>query len=305
MLTEQQLVERKSGIGGSDIGAILGLNKWTSPLDVYLDKTGQADGPDLSDNEAVHFGNVLEDTIAQEYARRTGCKVRRRNQRFTHPDHEWMAANIDRSVDGERMILECKNSSQWMAGSWGESGTDEVPESYLVQVAWYMAILGYDRANLAALIGGNNLRIYEFDRDLELESLLIDRSREFWFHNVLAGVAPAPSCKRDLDTLYAMDNGEAMLADQTTEARVRELSDLRAKIKEWEKQADTLKFDIQAAMGSSATLLLGEDGSPLATWKSPKPGRRLQGKRLKEERPDIWERYAPVAENSRRFLVKI
>jgi len=304
MLTEQQLVERKSGIGGSDIGAILGLNKWTSPLDVYLDKTGQADGPDLSDNEAVHFGNVLEDTIAQEYARRTGCKVRRRNQRFIHPDHEWMAANIDRSVDGERMILECKNSSQWMAGAWGESGTDEVPESYLVQVAWYMAILGYDRANLAALIGGNNLRIYEFDRDYELEKILINRSREFWFNNVLAKVAPAPSCERDLDTLYAMDNGDTLLADPVTEERVYKLAHLKADIKIMEERADALKFDIQKDMGSSATLL-GEDGSPLATWKSPKPGRRLQGKRLKEERPDIWEQYAPVAENSRRFLVKI
>jgi len=302
MLTAEQLQERKAGVGGSDVGPILGLNQYTSPLDVYNEKLDLVPDRDLSDNEAVHFGNVLEDVIAQEYSRRTGYKVRRRNQRIVDPNRPWMAANIDRSVDGRRMVLECKNSSQWMSGQWGESGTDEVPESYLVQVAWYMAVLRYDSADLAALIGGNSLRVYHFARDLELEAMIVDYVSRFWHDHVLAGVAPPPTCERDLQTLYAMDDGSGLVATPEIEERVADLKSMKAEIKRMEKEADAMKFDIRVAMGSSS-VLLGSSG-PLITNKAPNPSRRLDGKRLKSERPDVWEQYAKDVQNSRRFLIK-
>ena len=304
MLSHEQIEERRIGLGGSDIGPVLGLSPWTSPLDIYNSKLGLVPDRDLSDIEAVHFGNVLEDTIAKEYARRTGSRVRRRNQRIVHPQHPWMAANIDRSVDGEKKVLECKNSSEWMSGSWGESGSDEVPDAYLVQVAWYMTILGYDRADLAALIGGNQLRIFHFERDFDLETLIFQRARAFWFDNVMAKVPPPPSCERDLETLYAIDDGSGFVASEEMEAKVHELAAAKLELNRMEEEVDALKFDIRAAMGS-ASILLSAFGGPLVTNKAPKESVVVDGKRLKTERPDVWGQYSKPKKNSRRFLIKI
>jgi predicted phage-related endonuclease len=234
-----------------------------------------------------------------------GVNVRRRRQHFIHPDYPWAQANIDRSVDGQRKVLECKNSSEWMLGSWGESGTDEVPESHLVQVAWYMAVLRYDVADLAALIGGNKLRIYSFERDLELEEMILHQASIFWNEHVQAMVPPPPQCERDLSTLYAIDNGRSLLASPETEQKVRNLSDLKSKLKDMESQIDSLKFDIRAEMGNHAELLLGADGSPLCTWRKAKDSKRLDGGKLKKERPEIWQQYAQEVQRSRRFLVKV
>jgi len=77
---------------------------------------------------------------------------------------------------------------------------------------------------------------------------------------------------------------------------------MKAEIKRMEEEADAMKFDIRVAMGSSS-VLLGSSG-PLVTCKAPKPTRRLDAKRLKVERPDVWEQYAKDVQNSRRFLIK-
>ena len=49
---------RSGGIGGSDAAVIAGLSPWKSPYELYLEKTGEAAAPDLSDNERVYWGTV-------------------------------------------------------------------------------------------------------------------------------------------------------------------------------------------------------------------------------------------------------
>lgn len=44
---------RKEGIGGSDAAAIVGLSKWKSPYQLWLEKTGQVEAEDISDKEVV------------------------------------------------------------------------------------------------------------------------------------------------------------------------------------------------------------------------------------------------------------
>ncbi|NLH44914.1 MAG: endonuclease, partial [Acholeplasmataceae bacterium] len=75
---EAWLKARNSGIGGSDAGIIVGLNKWKSPFQLWLEKTGQVEAESLSDNEFVYWGNVLEQVVADEFTVRTGKKVMRR-----------------------------------------------------------------------------------------------------------------------------------------------------------------------------------------------------------------------------------
>src|SRR5690625_1801045 len=100
MSRQDWLHERQKGIGGSDASAILGFNPWKSAFELYIEKT--SDTVQEIDNEAIHWGNVLEDVVAEEFTRRTGKRVRRRNQIFKHKEHEFMIANIDRDERDER-----------------------------------------------------------------------------------------------------------------------------------------------------------------------------------------------------------
>jgi len=304
MLTAEQLQARMHGLGGSDIGAVLGLNTYRSAVDVFMEKTGKVLPPDLSDNERVHFGNVLEDVVASEYARRHSVKVRRRNLQFTHKVFPWALANIDRSVDNQQKILECKTADAWTKGNWGPDGSDEVPDSYLVQVAWYMAVLGYSTGDLAVLIGGNDYRTYYFERDAELEGMLFRKSMEFWEQNILSDTPPPPSCDRDLETLYAVDNGTSIVASLKIEGDVEALKHVKEEIKQLTEIKERHEFDIKAFLGEHSEVLLDGSGAKLVTWKAPKPSKRLDGKKLKADAPDLWNNYAIDIQNSRRFLIK-
>src|SRR5690606_4046622 len=89
-MSEQEWLEaRTRGIGGSDAATVLGLNKWRTPFELWLEKTGQVE-PVSSDSEAAYFGNLLEDVVAKEFSRRTGKKVRRRNAILQHPEYDFI-----------------------------------------------------------------------------------------------------------------------------------------------------------------------------------------------------------------------
>lgn len=300
-LTEQQLQARRAGIGGSDAGAVLGLNRWKTPLDVYLEKIGEADPQ--ADNDATYWGNVLEDVVAAEYARREGVRVRRRNMTMASPEHPFMLANVDRTVDGQRKVLECKTAGQYMSDEWGPDGSDQVPDSYLVQVTHYMMVTGYQQADLAVLIGGRDFRIYRIGYDRELADMIAEHEAQFWHEHVEARVPPAPINLDDLQTLYAIDNGESVVATLEQEQEAAELKQLKAQIKDLEKQADDLAAGLKLALGENS-ILLGADGKPLVTWKKAKDSQRFDAKALQAAHPDIYAQFLTDVQGSRRFLVK-
>ena len=72
---ENWLAMRKAGIGGSDAAAVIGLSRWKSPFQVWLEKTGQTEPDDLSNNEYVYWGTVLEQAVADRFCELTGKKV--------------------------------------------------------------------------------------------------------------------------------------------------------------------------------------------------------------------------------------
>src|SRR5690625_1924567 len=153
MSREEWLRERKTGIGGSDAAAVLGFSPWVSPFELYIDKTSEH--VEEIDNEAIHWGNVLEDVVAEEFTRRTGKKVRRRNQTFRHKEHEFMIANIDRDVVGERALLECKTTNAFNLDAWDG---EQIPPAYICQLQHYMSVLDYEKAYIAVLIRSEERR---------------------------------------------------------------------------------------------------------------------------------------------------
>ena len=106
------LKERQKGIGGSDVGAIMGVNKWKSAFEIYLDKPEEIT-EEKESSEAAHFGTILEDIVAKEFTLRTGKKVRKDNRHLVHKNYPFMVANIDRRIVGENAILECKTANSF------------------------------------------------------------------------------------------------------------------------------------------------------------------------------------------------
>lgn len=301
-MTAEQLEARRSGIGGSDAGAVLGLSPYRTPVDVYLEKIGQAQ-PDMADNDATYWGNVLEETIAAEYSRRTGNKVMRRPQQFTSSDHDFMLANIDRWVVGKKRVLECKTAGQYMSDQWGPSGTDQVPDSYLAQVTHYMVVMGVEVADLAVLIGGRDFRMYTIGLDRELADIVIEREHDFWFNHVKQGIPPEPTTLHDLTELYPADDGQQIVASADIETKVATLKTLKAQGKEIEKLIDDYSLEVKKAIGGGSVLLNGE-GNVIATWKKAKDSTRFDKKACAKDHPEIIEQYSVVTPGSRRFLIK-
>jgi putative phage-type endonuclease len=323
-LTAERIQERRQGLGGSDISAALGLSPYKTPLDLYLEKTGQREPDDLSDNRAVEWGNRLEDIVAEKFSDDTGLKVRRNNQLLTHRQHPFLLANIDRAVVGRPMGikcgLECKTAGTWAAKPelWGDGAIivpdgdgvriahydDHVPEAYLLQSAHYMAVTDSDMWFLAVLIGGQDFRTYTIRRDLELEKLILGGAYRFWHDHVAANSPPPPSCLADVQALYPRDNGASVIADADVAAACAEAKMLQAEIKEREARLDTLKDRIRMAIGENSTILRDSDGSTLATWKAPKPSSSFDKAAFERTHPELYLSFVKDVQGSRRLLIK-
>ena len=289
MLTDEQLQERSQGLGGSDAPAVAGVDPYRSAVQVYLEKTGQLAPDDLGDVEAVHWGNVLEDVVAQEFSRRTGLKVRRDNRCFYHDDYPELLAHIDRRVDGENAILEIKTTSHFAGQDWGEPGTDEVPARVLLQGVHYMAVLGVERVYFPVLIGGQDFRIYQADRHDRLVARLVERERAFWADHVQAQDPPDPESGADVDLIAPWDNGEALVADDTTSAALARYREARDRRLAAEKEEAVAKDELKTALGAAA-YLVDPHGQTLATFKAHTQN-RLDQKALERDHPEIAAQY--------------
>lgn len=190
-INKQWVEARKNGIGGSDVASIMGLNNYSSPLNVWLVKTGREESPDLSDNQAVEWGNRLEDVVADKFAdEHPELQVRRRNATMVSIKRPWAFANIDRWVTdgkGNVGILEVKTVGMRRAADWDNG----VPLYYLTQVMHYMSVTGYQYAWVAVLIGGQEFREYYIERDEQDIQAINDAVDTFWRDFVETDTAPA------------------------------------------------------------------------------------------------------------------
>lgn len=292
-LTVHQLVERNSGVGGSDAAAAVNLSPWKSPFRLWQEKVGEIQ-PDFDpDNDYIRFGNLLEDIVADEFARRRGLKVQRVNSTLKHPNHSFMLAHIDRRVVGSREGLECKTASLRMAKEWGEEDTDEVPAEYLAQSAHYMAVTGYTVWNVAVLIAGNDFRMYRIERDEDLIESLITREREFW-RCVETRIPPEPTTIEDAFSLWPQDNGKSIATTPEISADVVQLHQLKATAKATEESIDTVGLRIRSYMADATTLLQSSGGKPIATWKTQSAS-RVDPAALRENFPDIAKQVTKVS----------
>lgn len=199
------LKDRQSGIGGSDASAVIGCNPWRTNQELYDIKTGQAAAPDISDAEAVRYGQAAEaplrELFALDYPRYEVAHAEYEIHR--HPEYPFLLGTFDGILTdketGERGILEIKTTTITKSMLW-EKWDDKVPQNYFVQVLHYLLVSGFSFAVLCAQLktewGGEvrkTIRHYEFRRaDHEADIEYLKKSEiDFWQENVLKRVRPA------------------------------------------------------------------------------------------------------------------
>lgn len=296
---EEWLKVRKLGLGGSDMSAVLGVNQWRSPLDVWLDKT--SDTVEEKESEPMYWGTILEDIVAQEFAKRTGYKVRNNNFTLQSEEYPYLLANIDREIVGIDAGLECKTANAFKAEEWQG---DNVPDAYYIQCQHYMAVTGKASWWIACLVGGNTFYYKEIKRDEEIIKAIIDTGAEFW-RLVETKTMPAPddskACGEALKKLYKHSNGKAIeLSAQYNNAIVDYLK-IKEQLAELETQKRGIENLLKDALGENEK---GSCGEHYVSWKSSKPRETFDSKKFKSDHPEMYTNYIKQGEPSRRFEVK-
>ena len=194
---EEWLKLRKNGIGGSDAAAVCGLRitiGTPQEMDVFLDKT--SDTIATNDNEAMYWGRIMEPVLRKEFAKRTGLNVEIVPYMFSCKEYPFMLANIDGIVheaDGSISLLEIKTANGFAAKDW-EGG---LPQEYYVQIQHYLAVCDLPKAYVAVLIGGNQFRYEEVERDEETIQTIIAMESNFWNNHVLTNTPPQADATSD------------------------------------------------------------------------------------------------------------
>ena len=288
---------RKKGIGGSDAGAICGLNPYRTAIQVYLDKT--SDATEDIDNEAMRQGRDFEEYVAKRFTEITGKKVRRAHAMFYHEKYPFMLADVDRLVLAESAGLEYKTASPYMAEHWADG---KIPLSYQIQCYHYMATLGMDCWYLAVLIYGKDFRFFRLDRDEEMIQNLIQIEQDFWEKHVKEGVMPEPDGSRLADTIladYFKESRPIALPLTGFEEKLNRRREIISVMDKMETEKKQIEQELKLYLGEAE---MAENEHYRVSWK-PVISNRLDEKRLKEERPEIYAQYQKQTQ-SRRFLIK-
>jgi putative phage-type endonuclease len=272
MITEQQKIDRRQGIGGSDIAIILGLSNYKTPYQLYLEKKGLIEST-FEQTQLQYWGSQLEVAIRKEFRKRNKVKVETPKETIIHPFYDFLRGNVDGYIPKWNAIWEGKCSHQFMSQLWGEHNSDVIPMEYLVQVAFYCSVKNAQQANISVLIGGNDYREFVYKRDLELEKTIIDAACSFW-DAVQNDTPPSAVNQIDLKLMFPSHSPDKM---KTIDASIKEhlntFGEMKSKIKELESIQETAKFNITKYM-EDAECLLDEQGEPLCTWRANKRGSR-------------------------------
>lgn len=247
--TEEWEDIRGNGIGGSDSGAIIGVNPYKSIIDVYIDKT---QGSDFKGNKYTHWGHNLESVIFKEFQR-------------LHDDFYcyevpftmkkgYLVANVDgMCYDLEKGwgVVEIKTANAFAGKEW--SG-ETIPDSYFAQVQHYLAVTGLSYAYIACLIGGNTYKEFYIERAEEDIKLIEEKCTEFWNENILKRIPPMPDGS-EAYSKYLLKEADSSDDDvvelDTIEDKGQEYKAVKSEIEALEKKKKLIEQEILKEMNEN------------------------------------------------------
>lgn len=267
----EDIENRTSYIGGSDIGTIMGVNEWKSAYTLWCEKTGLVQPEDLSDNDAVWFGTKEEDIIAERFTMKTGLKVRKSNYAYGCLEFPFLKGHVDRLASRGKWGLEIKTTSSWNKTKYDDG---EVPESHWWQCQFYMFVTGYDLWYLATK-RDNKFYITKIARDEEAITRMLITCREFWNH-VQSGepveIDGSESTQETLAEMYPEEHQGEVVDLEKQEDTLLALLEIGSQEKNLKELKTKYQNEIKAVLGEAER---GETGQFTVSWKANAKGSRV------------------------------
>ena len=289
---------RKTGIGGSDAGAICGVNPYSSAMKVFREKTRE--DVEEKDSEAIRIGHDLEDYVAQRFTEATGLKVRKSNFMYRSKEHPFMIADVDRLVIGEDAGLECKTASAYNADKWADGN---IPLHYIMQCYHYMAVTGKKVWYIAAVILGREFTFRKLEWDDELIRGLVTVEEEFWNNHIIPGIIPPPdgskACEEVLEQYFQTAQKARAIKLTGFDEKLRRREEILGFIAELQAEQKQIEQEVKLFMKDNE---LADSECFRVSWKNI-DSTKLDSQRIREERPELYTDYGKVS-HYRRFEVK-
>lgn len=296
---DQWLAARRKGVGGSDSAAVCGLSRYTSPLDVWLLKTGRK--PAMLDNEAMHWGRLLEPVVREEFARRTGLTVKECPFLLASNKNPFMIANVDGIVtekDGTKAVLEIKTTNSFTTAKDTEDG---LPAEWFCQVQHYLAVTELLKAYVVVLIGGNQLKWQIVERDEETIQTIVALENHFWNEYVLKDTPPPVDANSGdaLALLYPTSNDANIILPAEADELVAQWLEIKKAEDELKTAKSTCENKLKALLKDAESGIAPNGYS--VSWKSYSQS-RLDSTKLKVAHPDISAQFTTTV-TGRKFSV--
>ena len=254
-LTEEQLIQRRSFVGASEVPCLLGISPhgnahsvWSSKMGILIRDTA---------DQATHkdAGNYIEPALARWYQDVTGYEIAGFGS-VVHPRYPFMGATPDLCVFGQRRIAQIKNVGTWMLKHW----EDDVPDYVQAQVQHEMEVCDADVCDVVALLGGTDFRILPVERDREIGAYLVEVCRDFYESYVITREIPpvdaSEHCTKTLKALYEEDRKGLIPATPETDRLARAWLAANERLGKAEDDRTTLTNELKAILGDA----LGVDG---------------------------------------------
>lgn len=302
---EQFLRDRKSGIGGSDVAAIMGLSKFRTAFDVWKDKTSD----EITENKSdiLELASYLEEYTAQKYAKLTGHKVRKKNIELVHKEFPFLKGNIDREIllDSDRGlgILECKALSTF---SFKRVKMYGLPDDYVIQIQHYFLVGNgkYSWGAFAILNRDNGeLLTFEVEPDLSLQKSIIDICVPFWNESVLKRIQPVEQIDTVDTESVKISKFDGAISDLSGDETFNSLLEQRRENDELYKEAKLLRDDIDEQIKAHLGDIEAAEGKTYRVFYKSSSRTAIDSTRLKKEKPELYKEYSKttVSERSLKF----
>ena len=293
---------RRSGIGGSDAAAALGMSRWKSTLELWQEKVSGQRQPH-QENEAMIWGRIMEPIITKEFVRRTGLTVSPMRSMLQAADWPWMLADLDGLIEDPQRgtgIFEVKTASAYKQDEWGE---DRCPDAYMLQLAHYMAVTDLSYAVICVLIGGNKLQWATVDRDDELIVSLVQLEKQFWQHVLTQAPPPIDGSSACAEMLVrkhpTSSNASPLILPTDADAWIRQYWQAKTEEDAAGDRKRLAENRLKEVMKDHERAV-SPDGCQV-TWKTIQSS-RIDSARLKKEEPALFEKFATTSA-MRRFSI--
>ena len=258
--------DRTKFLGASEISAVLGINPFSTPLQVWAIKTKEIEAPDLSDNEACEWGTRLERVVSEKFAEKHGVKLIARKTRYVHPEHDFLSCELDNIIAGTEELVEIKTVNAWAYKQW--KNQDEIPDHVVVQVIMQLGLSKRKVGWIGCLVGGQRYLEKRVEFDQEFYDDMVEKCVAFWkmVQEKTPPVAEAADSSFMIE-LYPTAGADLKEATQDIVDAVGALQLLKSEAIVLDKQKKELEAKIKAVIGEN----LGIDTPEyVVTWKEQK-----------------------------------